>query len=622
MRMRALSLLLVSLLLFPPAPASAAPRPQGEACQKEKTKERPKRAKKKVKKKKLAPGEVEPGAPAPEVPATTPVPSPAPPIEVPAEGTAPLGVEPVVATSERKLSTITPGAPSRWSNAGAMAPIESEVPITAPLPERAIPVEPGAPTPGQRLISTDDLLTAHLSFSGEHLTMVRQEDLDLIRARATISYERIFGSDFGVHLDAEYRYTAAGPRPTDRAVNALYLSYGLTDFRREDGPDFGIAAGRLAVREAGYATADGAAIRYRLSPELKLGVFGGFTPNPYNYNWLLRRSQELSTNWIIGGLFGGARLDRFFADFAAVVTYARVAPGGLDRIYAFVDAGYQLSDALDAFLTGWIDVLPNGMPLQSVELMGLWTPTAEIDLRLSAGRYATLIYAVSDNLSFPVDPLGNTLPTTDAANQPIAGLPVDQNGAPITAYDQALQVAAYYSLAMRGGYRLDPFTPFVSVEALIRDTSGSATNARFAALRLLPAGGLTYRNPDLFDAGAQLTGIIDSQTERKAIFQLSLSRGFYGFTAGGDIRAFFGGVGALDGGLSLDYELPRSLMPGRLLFRTMLRYFREDVTIPRAADRCLLLDPAQTCLLQDAEVLPLVPLQEGFTFFAGVDWRL
>jgi hypothetical protein len=199
----------------------------------------------------------------------------------------------------RKGSKITPGTASRWSNKGAMTPVVSEVPLTAPLPDRAKPIEPGTvETPGQALIGEEELLQARLYYSMSHLETRGQDfvyapvnngvevvrrpwdnDLDLYRARASIAYEKIAGSDFGLHLDLEYRGRWSGSYPTDHRINELYVSYGLADFRRDDGPTFGIALGRLAIREAGYAQTDGAVFRVQLSPDLKLGAFGGVTGN-------------------------------------------------------------------------------------------------------------------------------------------------------------------------------------------------------------------------------------------------------------------------------------------------------------------------------------------------------
>jgi hypothetical protein len=529
-------------------------------------------------------------------------------------------VEPTFPEVERKVSAVTPGTLSRWSNAGAMTPVVAEVPVTAPLPERAVPIQPGAPTPGQRLLDDDEQLTAHLSLYGEHLQTVRQDDrdLNLARGRATLSYDRIGGSEFGANVDLEYRSTVTGPRRTDRRINAAYVSWGLTDFRRQDGPDLGLAIGRVAVREAGYAQADGAAIRFRAMPELSLGFFGGFTGNPYNYNWKAGETEDFSTDWLTGGAFAGVRLPGFFADLAAVATYSSRGLTGLDRLHAFLDTGYSVSDEIDLFFTGWFDMLETGQPLQNVELMGIWAPSREANVRLSLGRFSTVAYDVSQALSFRFDPQGNRL--SGGLSQA-----VDENGLPIVPFDAALQIATYNEVQLRAGYRFGAFEPYAAIGTLIRDPGASPANVQFATLRLQPAAGVLYRDPDLFDVSAQAMGIIDDQTERRAVLSLGVSRAFEGLSIGADARAFVGGIGALDGGLDLGYSLPREWMPGRLMLRAMFRYFREDATLVRPKDICFTnpaADPASCDRLAETTVLPAVVLQESFLGFAGVDWRL
>lgn len=631
---RGLLLAAVSLVLLLAPEASWAEKTcaaRDESCQAEKPKKSKTRGKKRRKKspparpKPVAPEPAAPEAPAPEAAPEAPAASEAQPVP-PAEG---------VTEDGRRLSAVTPGTRSRWSNAGAMTPVASEVPITAPLPQRAIPLEPGAPTPGQRLVENDEQITAHFSLGGEHFEVVRQEAYtqNLIRGRGTVAYERIAGSDFGAQADLEYRGTVTGSRRTDYRVNAAYVTWGMTDFRRSDGPDFGVAIGRVAVREAGHATADGAAVRVRIVPELSLGAFGGFAGNPYGYNWLLGKTEVFSTDYINGGIFTGVRLGSFFADVAGVVSYANITRGingvllqpGLDRVNAFLDAGYAVSPELDLFFTGWFDFVPDNVPLQNVELMGIWTPSRELNVRLSAGRFSTVFYDLSTVASFRTEQ-----PAVDekAQNRPI----VDPLGNPIVVALAQQQIATYNHVELRGGYRFGALEPYASADVLIRDPGQSANNLDFAALRLQPAVGLLYRDPEVIDARAQALFIIDDQTERRAVLSIGVGREFEGFFAGADARAFVGGTGALDGGFELGYVLPRVLMPGRLMFRVMLRYIREDVALLRPPDACVANEAAPNCnLVGDLDVngdgrpdnLPVaVPLQESFFGFAGIDWRL
>ena len=606
----------------------AAPLRAG-ACQKPKKKAE---AKKKRKKKKGEAPDESPEVTAPPEPSAAPeaTPAPEPPAppatEVPAASAAsvvpsgladPAAAAPVSTSSGlRRASVVTPGSLSRWSNAGAMEPIVAEVELTAPLPARAVPLLPGQATPGQRLTAEDERLSAHLSLFGEHSQTVRQdaEDLNLIRGRATVDYERIAQSDFGLHLDLEYRGTAGARRLTDRKINALYLSWGATDFRRDDGPAFGVALGRVAVREAGYAQVDGALLRYRVMPELKLGVYGGLTGNPYNYNWRLAATEDFSTGWVGGGLFSSMRLGPVSADLAAGVVLATFPGGGLDRLYLYADVGWSVSEALDLFFTGWFDLLPNGTAIQNVELLGSYHPSRDLHLRLSAARYASLVYAFATNYSFRFDPRGNTI----APDLTI----VDEAGVPILPYDARSLQSVYDDLGARLGYRvIDELEPYVALTVQLRESSGEGA-VDFAGFRLLPSVGVTYRDPDILDVSAQVVGIVDAQTERKAIVQLAVGRELVGLRVGADVRGFVGGQGAVDGGLDLTYTIARELVPGRLLLRAMLRYVREDVVIARPTDRCLADTEALGCggLLPD-QALPLVPLQETFYGFAGVDWR-
>lgn len=579
----------------------------------------PAAAKKKHKKPRGQKPEASP-EPSPEAspePSPVPVPSVAPPgPSVPAAEPAPAE-EPPLLPGERKTSKVTPGSASRWSNRGAMVPVVAEVEISAPIPSRAIPLEAGQATPGQRLTEDGERFSAHLSFYGEHLHTVRQDglDLDLLRGRATLHYDRILGTELGAHVDLEYRANAGHLRLTDRRITQLYASWGLTDAGRSGGPSFGLALGRLQVREAGYAQTDGLLVRVRLMPELRLGAFGGLSGNPFNYSWAVRQTQDLTTGWISAGAFAALDLSGFFANFALALSYTSAGPGGLDRLYAYLDSGWAVSPALDLFLTGWFDFLPNGSPLQNVELVGNYQPDRQLALRFGLARFSTVVYEVSTDFSFRVDPTGAAIG---------AGTAVDENGNPIVAYDQKLLKTTYNELSLRGGYRLGPIEPWLAASAQIREGGQAAAGfVPVAALRFLPAFGATFRDPTLFDLSAAALFILDGETDRKASLSLSISRMAYGVTLSADTRAYLGGVGGLEGGLEASYALPRDWLPGRLLFRAMFRYYREDVSLVRPPDICLGPNPpgALCGVLADGVRLPLVPLQESYSGFGGVDWR-
>jgi len=524
----------------------------------------------------------------------------------------------LLAAPERKGSELTPGAPSRWSNAGAMSPIEADVPITAPMPERNVPKPVGVETPGQRLTDADEQLSAHFSFSISHLETARQDfglvngafaevnrDHDLFRGRGSMSYERIGGSWFSVHFDAEYRGRSAGSRPTEYRLNAAHVAWGLSDFRRRDAPAFGVALGRVAVPEAGWAQADGALLRVRALEGLHLGAFGGVSGNPYRYNWRVHETQEFGTDWITSGLFAAYQRPELYANLAGVLTLHE----GVDRAHAFLDAGWAIADGLDAFLTAWIDVLPSGEPIQNLELIAAWSPLEALDLRLSLARFATLSYE-SVGESFRADPTGAVLrPASNA-------VALDERGVPILPFDTFLQVAVYDAIRLRGGYRLGPLEPFLTIDTYVREPR-SPPAVDLSPLRLLPGAGAIYREDALFDAELRVTGIIDEETETRLVVQGGLTRRLFGVSLGADARVFAGGVLALDGGFDASWALPRDWLPGRLMFRGVFRYFREDVALPRP-----FLEQPRPGPLGDQVALPLVPAQESFLGFFGVDWRL
>lgn len=547
-----------------------------------------------------------------------------------------------LALEGRKGSSITPGTASRWSNRGAMTPIVAEVPITVPLPARAIPIAPGRETPGQMLLGDEELLQARISLSAQHLETRGQDfvyrdvptsmgavaeiegadrDVDLFRWRASMTYERIAGSDFGAHLDLEYRARANGNRPTDRRINELYLSYGLTDFRRSGGPGFGVALGRVVIREAGLAEADGGALRLRMGPDLHLGGFAGFTGNPFNYNWALARTEDFSTRWIRGGAFAAYRSPRVFANAATVLTYANIGSGrkGVDRVYLYLDAAYLAFDALHLFVTGRIDVV-GGHPIQALEAVVAYDLATDLDLRFSVGRFSTVFYDVSTAYSFVVDPVGNLAPET---GNPQARI-VDEQGAPIVPYDAALASVIYNSARARVGYRpLRSVEIFAFNDILLRDASSASRLSEVAAqavvpiasARVVPGVGARYRNVDLFDAGAQLSYIMDEQSQASSILQGSIGRGHEGLYASVDARTFFGDIPGTDGGIEVSYVLPGDWFPGRVLLRGMIRYFRENVALERPSD------PAVDQIGTPAGLV-LIPLQESYLGFTSLEWRL
>lgn len=535
----------------------------------------------------------------------------------------------------RKKSRVTEGTPSRWSNRGAMVPVVAEVPVTAPLPTRNVPRPIGVETPGQKLFEKGEVLSARLALSGFRLATAGQDitffkrtqlqdqdrDIELLRGRATMAYQNIGGADVGAHLDLEYRPSQNTPRFTDQRVNELYVSYGLTSFRNDrSNLPFGIALGRLAIREAGYAQADGLAFRLRVIEELDVGLFGGITGNPYGYNWNLRNSEFISTDWYTGGLFSSVRVGPFAANVAAVMTYANpnALVSGLDRLYTSLDLSYVVSPELNFYATGIVDLLPSGQLVQNLDVTGSYSPTPDISLSASLGRFSTIIYEQSAGYTYSVDPNGNTF-TDNRQNDEVQRV-VGENGQPIIPFDAAIYSTVYNQLRVRGGYRvLRELELFARVNAVLRDFSATEDAlAEDAAIvqqldavpfRMLPSVGGRFRDPKIVDANLEATFVIDGRSNTNAIFAAGVGREFYGLYGGVDGRYFLGDVNGLDGGVNISYTLPRDLLPGLFLIRATARYFLENLALVRPVDN----NP-------DNNVL--VGTQKTTMFFGGVEWRL
>ncbi len=570
--------------------------------------------------------------------------APAPKQEVPSPDLQALKRELAEAKAKaegRKESKVTPGTASRWSNRGAMSTVESEVQVTAPLPKRAIPVPLGAETPGQDLIGEEELLSARFAYSVYQLQGRGQDkvydrrrlipgqtrDVQLMRGRAHLAYERIANSDFGMHLDVEYRPVLSGSRRADAQLNELYFSYGRTNFQRPGGRDWGIAAGRIAIREAGYAQADGLAFRLRLNQNLRLGAFAGMTGNPYGYNWRQRSTELFSAEWWTGGAFVSLSTSRLSVNLASVLTFANllvqpidpagaVDGPGLDRVYVYLDAAYALSSDFNVLMTGYFDVLPGGQTIQNVEAIGVWSPIKDLTLRLGAGRFSTIVYALTTDYSYTYDPAGNVF----VPNGPPI---VDANGSPIIPFDGALFTTTYNQIKFRAGYALfKHLDVWARVDTLMRDLSAMnevtqaafGSQVQFATLRMLPQVGLRYHNPRIVDASTAFTYVLDNESNVSGIVRAKVGRGLYGLYLSADARYFAGIIAGADGGLSLSYAFPRELLPGQLMLTASLRYQRLQVTERRPEVGVRQLDRA--------DVVFIDPLQETYMGFGGIVWRL
>ena len=537
----------------------------------------------------------------------------------------------------RKGSRVTEGTASRWSNRGAMVPVATEVPITKPLPARAVPRPAGVQTVGQRLQGGEPLFSARMSLGYYHLETLnpvfqivdpnvdprnetRTDDsiaFDLLRARATLSYQRIARTEFGVQVDAEFRPQLQGQarnRPTDFRLNELFVSYGRTDWRRRrTGPSWGIALGRVAIREAGYAQADGLAARFRIIPEVMVGAWGGVTGNPYGFNWAQQQTEFFSTDWYSAGAFVSVLVDRLTINLAGGATIANLNADaqGADRVFVYVDSSYAVTRDLNILLNGWFDALPDGQSIQNVDLIVAYTPTPSLSFSLAGGRFSTVVYSVTEDQSNEQDPDADEVETL-----PVVGI----DGQFVAPNDVTLLTAVYNSIRARAGYRIIPqLEAFIRWTTLLRDTSITNTQladvtqgaeVEFSTVRSLPTIGVRYRDPKIIDANVGFTYVLDAEATSTNIVRGGIGRGYAGIYLSGDVRAFFGDISGYDGGVNLSYTLPRSWTPGAVTLRGSFRYYLEDVAlaIPNAVDNPDLEQQIQ-------------PNQESFFGYAGIDWR-
>lgn len=563
--------------------------------------------------------------------------------------TAPKEAEPDTLQSERKAGTINqetgrknsridPKEVSRWSNLGAINPIKSEVPVLADLPKRAQPILSPVETPGQKLKGKEGQVSARLSLSAYHVETVDQDlefvvqpnvnprlvllknlnrDIDLYRVRTDLNYTRIAGSWFSTHLDAEYRGSESINRPQDYRLNALYLAYGLASARKKNEPSYGFQIGRVLVREAGGTQVDGLAARLKLLPGLIVGGFGGFTGNPFRYNWSEQKTEEFSTDWHRFGGFVSWHQRNYYVDVAGVATLLNRNDAGLDRLFFYLNSGASINKFLDLFVNTWFDLLPSGQNVQNLQVVGAYRPTESIYVRLAMERFSTVTYRYSTPQSFVRDPVGAKIQSSEDAEmgKVATATAVDENGEDIRTFDSMYQVATYHAARIRAGYRLKRYwEPFVSFDTIIRSPDETLPDDAVEPLRLLPGLGLSFRNNKIFDLTLRAVGIIDKQTNNKAVLRSRISRTWLGMRASVDGQWFLGGTAALDGGLSLAYLFPRDWFPGRLQIRSSLRYFKEDIR---------LLQPLDGTRFYSAEdELRIIPVQESYMGFVGLDWKL
>ena len=361
-----------------------------------------------------------------------------------------------------------------------------------------------------------------------------------------------------------------------------------------------------------------------------VGAWGGVTGNPYGFNWQQQQTEFVSADWYTGGAFASLLVDRFSLNVAGGVTIANVDNAdGADRIYVYVDAAYTVVDGLNLLVNGWFDVLPDGQSIQNVDFIAAYTPTPRLSFSASAGRFSTVVYQNSLGNTFVTNPDGNRVAVE---SQDVPGVEdatiVGSDGQPVAVFDAALLTAVYNSFRFRAGYRiLRSLETYVRWNTFLRDTSvtndafaetGNGATVNFSSLRSLPTVGVRYRDPKIIDASAGFTYVLDDEATANTIVRGGIGRGYAGLYASADIRAFFGNVDGFDGGVNLTYTLPRAWTPGAISLRGSFRYYRENISLFRPS----LDDTAPTA---GGGVEPpnqeLIPTQETYFGYAGVDWR-
>ena len=527
---------------------------------------------------------------------------------------------------------------SRWSNLGAMTPIKTEVPVQAELPKRNQPrLEPVA-TPGQSLTGRQGQLSSRISAAYYHVTTLGQDigyayspdnprivllenanrDISLYRLRLDANYTRIGGTWFSAHTDGEYRGSRTTSRPTEYRLNSLHLSYGMTSHRKKREPVWGVQMGRVPIREAGFLAVDGLVLRVKPLPKLVLGAFGGLTNNPFRFNYRLYRPEEFSSDW---SRFGGMvtwSMDNFFIEMASAATYYQKDDFELDRIVVYLNSGLSIAKGLDLFIHAWMDGLDTGQRIQNLQAIAAYRPSRQTYIRLVLERFSTIMYRFATPESFERDPLGAlVVPLDEQGNEGArTSTIVDENGNPVDSFNSELQVATYSAARLRAGYKFtSKIEGFAQFDALMRTPDEFVQPDSIADFRFLPGLGLIYQNRQLFDAEVRGIAIVDDSATNRALLRLRAFRTWKGLTGSLDGQWFLGDENAADGGVSLAYQFPQSWFPGRLQVRSMFRYFYENVSLEQPTNGTI-------SLQRGVDELRVIPIQESYMGYLGVDWKM
>ncbi|MEE2904595.1 MAG: hypothetical protein VYC39_19860 [Myxococcota bacterium] len=543
--------------------------------------------------------------------------------------------QPSTATKDSELKT---KALSRWSNLGAMTPIKTEVPVQAELPKRNQPRLTPVITPGQSLTGRQGQFSSRISAAYYHVTTLGQDigydyspdnprivllenanrDISLYRLRLDANYTRIKGSWFSAHTDGEYRGSRTTSRPTEYRLNSLHLSYGMTAHRKKREPVWGLQMGRVPIREAGFLSVDGLVLRAKPMEKLVIGAFGGLTNNPFRFNYRLYRPEEFSSDWSRFGAMASWSMDNFFIEMSGAATYYQKEDFQLDRVAVYLNSGLSLSKDLDLFIHAWIDGLDTGQRIQNLQAIAAYRPSRQMYFRFVLERFSTIMYRFSTPESFERDPLGALVVPLDQQGNEGAQTStiVDENGNPVDSFNSELQVATYSAARLRAGYKFAPkIEGFLQLDTLMRTPDQYVDPTSIANFRFLPGIGLIYKNRRLFDAEVRSLAIVDDSATNRALLRLRAFRTWKGLTGTLDGQWFLGEENAADGGISLAYQFPLSWFPGRLQIRSMFRYFYENVSLEQPTNGAI-------SLQRGVDELRVIPVQESYMGYLGVDWKM
>ena len=556
---------------------------------------------------------------------------------------------PRVSNAGKRESKLSPNAPSRWSNSGAMNPIVSEVAVgpakklVVQAPSGTAKTEPQSLTKtGRRnsfrffargyryTISNQDVVFQNQDNGGDITAVPVDNDpsISLLRFGTVLDAADIGAEEIALRVDAEYRPDLSRDGRTDIRLDEVSLTYGLRSLREQSKLNLGVSIGRLLIREAGYFRVDGGLVRLRAAPRLHVGAFGGFGANPYGYVWRLQKPQVFSFDWARGGIFLSTRQKQFSLTTAvAASTLVKdidvgdppVPQSGVDRLYVYVDGAYSLGRQASLFLNGFFDLAKGTSSVQKVDLSLFYRPKdRNWTLATTVGRFSTVLYRLATGASFAVDPQGNQFDPVNFANIPV----VDENGNPILPFDGALYQTAYNYGKVRGGFWLaKDFELYSELRLLLRDRrpTNQAAEALGAEtdlepLRFVPRVGTKRRDPHTVDFAVDVLFFADKSSQARSLAGLTLGREIVGVYSELRGRYLFGNVDAWDATATLSYQLRSPSVPGRLRLMASGQYIQENIFLEEPV-------PGQD-ILQAEDVRTARGAQKVYSFLFGIDWRL